>query len=178
MFRVRGVQEASRAPCIVKIDSYVPISFRSRHQPVAGARYIRLGNFETQLVELQFPSESLALSGFTLVLAEASAQGPITGDGPAAAGLPIISLLQGEAFESEVIPRLDIETNVTVFCANDQADVSLGTAETFNHSIVHGRVQFLLSDDVLAGLRIIDLTEREQQILRACIAERPAKTAG
>ena len=57
--------------------------------------------------------------------------------------------------------------------ADERAEVRLGVAEAFNHAIQHGRVQFLLSDDVLVGLRVLDLTEEERRILRDYIVERP-----
>jgi hypothetical protein len=172
MLRVTDVQGASEALCIVNIDSYVPISFRSRSQPFAGARYIRLGDFKTQLLELQFPAESLAVSGFTLVLGEGAAHGGLKGDGPSAAGLPIVSLPQGGAFsDAGMIPWLDIQTNVVVSCADGCAEVKLGAAGTFNRTIVHGRVQFLVSDDALVGLRVLDLSEKERRILSDYIAE-------
>jgi hypothetical protein len=174
MLRVTDVQEAYEALCIVNIDSYVPMSFRSRDQPIASARYIRLGDFKTQLLELQFPAESLTLSGFTLVSGQGAAHGGLRGDGPSAAGLPIVSLSQGEAFSNAGrIPRRDIQTSVSVSCADGHAEVRLGAAETFNRRVVHGRVQFLLSDDVLVGLRVIDLTEKERGILHDYIAKNP-----
>jgi hypothetical protein len=174
MLRITGVQEASEALCIVTIDSCVPISFRSHGQPIAGARYIHLGNSKTQLLELQFPAESLAVSGFTLVLGEGAAHGGLRGDGPSAAGLPIVSLPQGEAFSSTGrIPRLDIQTNVRMSCANRHAEVRLGAAETFDRTVAYGRVQFLVSNDVLVGLRVLDLTDNERRILSDYIAEHP-----
>jgi hypothetical protein len=60
-----------------------------------------------------------------------------------------------------------------VSCVNRQAEVRLGAAETFNRRIVHGRVQFLLSEDVLVGVRVLDLTEKERQILDEYIAQHP-----
>lgn len=178
MLRVTDVQEASEALCVVKIDAYVPISFRSRSHPIAGARYIRLGNFKTQLLELQFPAESLALSGFTLVSGEGAAHQGLRGDGPLAAGLPIVSLPQGEAFsDAGRIPRLDIQTSVTVSCTDGHAEVGFGAAETFNRRVLHGRVQFLLSDDVLVGLRVLDLSEKEQRIIRDYISEHPNQSS-
>jgi hypothetical protein len=173
MVKVTDVEEVSQAVCIVNIDSYVPISFRSRTRPIAGARYIRLGDFNTQLFELQFPPESLTLNGFTLVSGEAAPEARLTGNGSSVLGLPIFSLSLGEAFDRvATIPRLDIQTNVALSCRDRQADVSLGGAKTFDRRIVYGRVQFLISDDVLVGLRVLDLTESEQQILRDYIAQR------
>jgi hypothetical protein len=174
MLRIKGVQEVCEALCIVDIDPYVPISFKSRSQPIAGARYIRLGDFKTTLLELQFPPESLAVSGFTLVSGEGAAQAGLEGDGPSAAGLPIVCLPQGEAFSNNArIPRLDIKTDVVLSCADGRADVKLGASETFNRTVTHGRVQFLILDDLLVGLRVLDLTESERRILRDYVAEHP-----
>jgi hypothetical protein len=171
MLKVINVQEVPGAACIVDIDSYVPISFRSCHQLIAGARYVRLGNFKTQLLELQCPPESLTLSGFTLLLGEPSVEGFLTGKGPSTAGLPEISLDQGAIFAGR-IPRLDIPMNVAVACANGEAEIRLGRAAEFNRKIVFGRVEFLLSDDLLVGLRVLDLTEKETQILCDYLAQR------
>jgi hypothetical protein len=70
-----------------------------------------------------------------------------------------------------MIPWLDIQTNVVVSCADGCAEVKLGAAGTFNRTIVHGRVQFLVSDDALVGLRVLDLSEKERRILSDYIAE-------
>lgn len=69
MLRVVVLQEPSESPSILNIEHYVPISFRSRSRPIPGARLIRFGDFKAQLLELQFTVESLALRGFTLVVA-------------------------------------------------------------------------------------------------------------
>jgi hypothetical protein len=165
MLRVENVRQAAEAPCIVNIDSYIPISFRTQNQPVAGARYIRLGDFETQLLELQFPADSLVLCGFTLVCVDVFAQGVLAGEGPSVIGLPVVSLPQGQTFSVTPTPRLDIQTKIAMSWTKGQVEISLGTAKAFNRTIVHGRVQFLLLDDDLVGLRVIMLTEEEQKTL-------------
>ncbi len=176
MLRVTGVLETSETSCVVNIDSYVPISFRSRSQPIAGARYIRLGDFNTQLLELQFPPESLALSGFTLVSGEGTAQGGLRGVGASAVGLPIVSLPRGEAFSNDgKISHLDIQTEVVLTCTDGNAEVRLGSAKIFDRTLMHGRAQFLLSEDILVGLRLLDLTEKERHILQNYVAEHPRR---
>jgi len=174
MLRVTNVQEDSQRPCIVEINSYVPISFRSQNQPIGGARYIRLGDFKTRLLELQLPSESLVVSGFTLVSVEGSLQDALVGQGPSIVGLPAISMPQGQDFSGR-IPRLDIQTEIALFCGDGQVEVRLGAAEIFNRRVVHRRVQFLLLDDVLVGLRVVDLSEVEQQTLRGYVAQHPSQ---
>jgi hypothetical protein len=178
MLRVTNVQEASGAPCIVGINSYVPISFRSRSEPIAGARYVLLGNSKTQLLELQFPAESLVLSGFTLVLGQGSSRGTLTGNGPSVVGLPIVTLPEGENFSGAGgNPRLTIRTEICISCIAGQAEVRLGSAKTFNRSVAYGRVQFLVLDDVLVGLRVVNLTEEEQKILYEYIDLHPAESS-
>lgn len=177
MLKVTNTQESSQRPCIVKIDSYVPISFRSSSQPIAGARYIRLGDFKTQLLEMQFPADSLVLSGFTLVSGNGAARERLIGGGPSAVGLPIVSLPQGEAFSNTSgIPRLDIQSSVSVTSVEGQAEIRFGAAEAFNRSVQHGRVQFLLLEDILVGLRVLDLVERERHTLCEYIGRYPNPT--
>ncbi len=167
--RVTGVEEASQAPCIVDIDYYVPVSCKS-HCPM-GVRHVFLRNSDTQLFELKLPLDSLVLKGFVLVLVSGNAfsRGALRGDGPAIAGLPVISLPEGKEF-SGWLPRLDIQAEIGMTCTGRLVEVTLGAGETFNRRIVHGRVQFLLADDVLVGLRVLDLTEEEQHTLREYVA--------
>jgi hypothetical protein len=172
MLRVAGIRADSEALCIVNIDSYVPISFSSRSQPIGGARYVRFGNFSTQLLEVQFPPESLLLSGFTLVCAEGAAAEGLFGNGSSIAGLPILALPAAQAFSHNAVPRIDIQSRVAVSCIQDRAEIKLGAAKTFNRRITHGRVEFLLLDDVLVGLRVLDLADEEQHVLNGYIRVR------
>jgi hypothetical protein len=111
-----------------------------------------------------------------LVLADRKAHRSLRGDAPAAIGLPIVGLPQGKAFSRSASPRLDVETNVTLYCYGGFAEIGIGNARAFNSRAEHGRVQFLISDGVLVGLRILDLTETEQSILCDYIAENPGRT--
>lgn len=79
---------------------------------------------------------------------------------------------QGQSFaRAGRMARLDILTEIGVSCSGAQADVRFGATETFNRKIAYGRVQFLLLEDI--GLRVIDLTEKEQHTLSASIAQHP-----
>jgi hypothetical protein len=171
MLKVASVQKATNAQCIIDVNPYVPISFRTRSQPIAGARHILLGDFKSQLLEFQFPPESLALSGFTLVSGKTAAQGGLSGDGPSVTGLPIISLPDDESFSvRDKIPRIDLVADVVLSFSGARAEIRLGSAEAFNRSIIHGRVKFLLYDDALVGLWLLELTEKEQRTLHDYIA--------
>jgi hypothetical protein len=68
MLKVIAVQEVTQVSDVAEIDHYVPVSFGARSRPVGGARYIRFGDMNRHLLELQFPADSLELMGFTYVL--------------------------------------------------------------------------------------------------------------
>jgi hypothetical protein len=87
----------------------------------------------------------------------------------------VIAALRARGHPSRT-PPLDIQTNIAVTCTDEHAEVRLGAAETFNRRVLHGRVQFLLSDDILVGLRVLDLTEKERRILRDYVAEHCVRT--
>jgi hypothetical protein len=170
MLRVAGVLKDPAALCIVEIDPYVPISFRTR-APFGNVRYIRLGDFKSQLLELQFPRESLAVSGFTLVGGKCAVHGGLRGDGPSAAGLPVVSLAPGQAFSNGRIPLLDIHTSLELSSTGGRAEIRFGGAEIFNRTVVHDRVQFLIMDDILVGLGVLHLTDEERRVLDDFVGE-------
>jgi hypothetical protein len=182
MLKVTGVQDAAEALCLIDMDPYVPISFRSQSEPFTGARYITLGDSKGQLLELQLPPESMALSGFTVVLADTSERRWLSASGPVTEGLPIIELPHGAVFDHlGYISSIEFPGNVWLSCSDAQAgarvEVDLGCADTFDRRIVHGRIQFLVSEDILVGLRVVDLTDIEQQLLRVYVEERRRELA-
>jgi hypothetical protein len=172
-FKIVGASEAQDVPCLVRISAHAPITFRSREAPLPGARYIRLGNFASQLLEFQFPRESLVLSGFTLVMADIWQPGHLLGEGPVEAGLPIFDLSETETFSVTArVPRLDIHTAVGLMLAYDRAEVRIGASESFNRTVAHGRVRFLLLGETLSGIQIINLTSEEIQSLGEYLTRR------
>lgn len=176
MLRVTGTKKISEALCIVEIDSYVPISFRTQSEPLGGVRYVRFGNFSTQLLEVQFPLESSELSGFTLVCGEGVTTERLVEDGSLEVGLPVIALPPAQEFWGwDTVPRIDIQNRVAVSCIQRRAEIRLGAAKAFDRRIVHGRVEFLVLEDVLVGLGVLDLTDEEQHVLNAYIADQQIK---
>lgn len=169
MLKIIGIDKAEFATCIVKINSYVPITFRSRDQPVPGARYVRLGDLKACHFELQFPSDTSILTGFTLT----SCRGPfgvsLNGHGPSSKGLPIFELPE-QAFSGR-LPRIDMQAQISLSCTNNQTEIRIGEAKTFDRVVVHERVQFLFLRDVLVGLRVLDLAAREEKTLSGYLAE-------
>src|ERR1041385_1030833 len=150
--KITDIYESAVLRGSIKIVAYVPIRFRSGSEVVPGARHIQLGDFKTELLELQFPSSSLILSGLSLVLASTSMHKPFVGSWPSIVGLPIVSLSDDQVLSGNGSQRLDIRTTVQLSCIDTRAEVSLGGAEVFDSKIVFERLQFFLFESSLVGI--------------------------
>lgn len=173
MLKISGTQYSAETPCLVDIDWHVPISFRTSKSPVGGARYLALGERNKQLLELKIAPDSLALIGFSLVLADTMSEESLDGDGPVEAGLPILDSTEELDLASMGGGRRSkSQTSVTLSCNKDYAEIRLGRENLFTSSIAHGRVRFLLKNDHLIGLRVLSLTDEERQILNDYVQRR------
>lgn len=171
MLAVVKVRSSAPVGGVVKITYYVPISFRLFNDPIPGVRYIRLTASDRQLLELQFPPDSLMLTGFTVVSAEFLELSPLIGDGLSQTGIPEFELPPGRQFSGyRSNPRLELPISVQLSFNGGDAEVRIGGAERFNRKIVYGRVQFLLFENILTGLRVTDLTDHEKVLLFEYVA--------
>lgn len=163
---------------MVAIDWYIPISFRTMDNIIPGARYMRLGNSLTELLELQFPADSLVLSGFTLVLCGSIARHDIEGGGPMVTGLPVIRVPEARSFSTATTPTIDILSQVALRVSDRHAEIHLNNERYFDNSIAHGRVQFLLMGTKMVGLRVIDISSDEKKTLASYIEDVARRNVG
>lgn len=168
--------EAAQTPCIVDVNYYVPLSFATHNRPLIGARYALLGNAKDQFIELQFPTDSLTLSGFTLLGCKTSSQQILSGQATSVVGLPEFILPEDVVFEGTKSPQARLYAEVCLSCFNGVAEVSIGTSKVFNLIVIHDRVQILLLDDILVGLRVLNLTDEERQTLSDYIVEHQSQS--
>lgn len=115
----------------------------------------------------------MVCSGFTIVLANAPRHEPLVGGGLVLAGLPAFVLPPGCKFSDRGMPGLDVYAEVGLSHSRGQAEISFGTGGAFNLCIAHGQVYFLLRDDILIGVRVLDLSDEDQRILDDYIFEHP-----
>jgi hypothetical protein len=166
MLKISDVQQPSDQLCIVDIDPHVPITFMTRRHPVGGARYIRLGNFKTHLLDLEFPPDSLALSGFVVVSIDNLARGLLKGGGPKVSGLPVFGLPAGCSFSVlGGFARLDVPIAFELSCEGDIAEIRIGDVIGYDRRICFQRVEWLLWNDSLVGMRVLNLTADERKVL-------------
>lgn len=164
MIEILQTQDSSLFPCLLEISEYSLISFQTEDRPIKGARYIRVGNFDTQLIEFQFGPDTLLLRGFTLLLGEGR-KTHFSGVDDSTAGLPVFSLPKNVHFSVGTIPTLDVKSDVYLSYTNTSAEIALGDFNSFNRSLTHERVKFLFLDRMLVGLRILALTAKERGAL-------------
>ena len=55
-------------PCIIEVDPYLPLSFKTFDDVLPGARYFRLGNFDRSLLEIAIDPSSFVIRGAYLVV--------------------------------------------------------------------------------------------------------------
>src|SRR5207247_4270466 len=72
---ISGTQDIRNAPCLIEVDEFVPLRFRTYERPI-GAAYVRVGNYSTTLVELIVDPISKLLRGLTLTSFECFAVFP------------------------------------------------------------------------------------------------------
>ncbi len=164
----------SRSTSHIEIDGCVPIRFRS-YQGTIGAKYIRIGDFQTSLLELVLGSNEAVIRGLTLSLFEVVHEPEALGGVAMASGLPLVKLPADAKFKgSPYAPRLDIGATLSVGLGKDFAEVLISEAEHVDTLLCHGRIGFMLNAGLLTGIRVPDLTPVEVDTLAILVAE--AKT--
>ena len=163
MLKVVGTCEASEFPSNVDFDEHVPVRFRSHSGPIGGARYIRLGNLSTSLLELRVPSESMALRSFSLTLIDRVSTKKLCGNAEFEYGLPVLELPEGSVFQGPIsAQRADIKEEISAYLDLDGFVISIGEVVDYDRALKHGRISFFISNDALIGICIAELRSDER----------------
>lgn len=169
MLKAIDVFPAQHAPCNIKFDYYVAITYKSYDGVLPGTRYIFLGDNKNQAFELKIPLHSFVLSSFIFVAGKVSRGNFLRGDGPFRVGLPIIDLPR-ECSAFDRVNRVDMRADVTLLCNDEFAEIQISNNKEFNNKITHERVDFLLFDEELIGFRVNNLKDDEREVLFDYIA--------
>jgi hypothetical protein len=153
-----------------QIDEYVPVSYRS-YPGLMGAKYLRVGNFKTALLEFLLDPISYTIRGITLlsfdrvhipidfqIISESS-------------GLPIIDI-QKSGFDGLAggDNKADLNCKISVGLTSNCFEIDFFGIENSNRKINCGRSQFFLKNEVLTGIRFVNLLENEFSILKNHLA--------
>lgn len=157
--RVSGHESPLDASCLIEVDDYVPLRFRTYDYPL-GASYLQLGDGKKSLVELLVDPTRGHLRGITVTAFPALSAWPqfSSEDGPH--GLPVF------ATPPLVSKRAEVRSNISVAVSDNNSNILLYWAplENCRTSTFEGRVHFLEKDGLLAGVHFGQLSSKEVKL--------------
>jgi len=155
--RVRDV-DSSIVEHTVFFDEYIPVDVRSYAQPL-GAGAVRLGDYSRTLLELTVECNSNRLRGATLTSVLELSPWPVVQIRSVQRGTPVL----GTAFSERRVVSLTREFNVAV----TESSILVYWAELEQCDACDcGRVQYLVAEGFLAGIRCTGLTQAELRLFR------------
>lgn len=157
MIKVTDLYTPDNALCTIEIDEYVPLRFRS-YDRLLGVNYVRLGNFNTSLLELLIDPNSSVIRGFTLTSFDKTHELRPLDRQPVRSGLPKIET-------EETGNRIDLRCDVSVAFEDYEIDVVWNQIPP-SEIVKFGRAIFVIGENELVGIRVIDLTQEEVAILK------------
>lgn len=190
--RLEGVEEAGGLPSSIDAgDDYIPLQFRTFPDPpgLGRKRYLLLGRRgpaeetgpgtsvirDWQHLELKVSHASMTLRAFTLVGSNTISQRRLVGPADSIAGLPILRLPVGSSFDG---PYAQTDLDFAVFIEEAAVELQIGKLLSYDTAYRHGRVDFLISEGTLAGIRIQGLSKAETEHIASHEARQTGRPAG
>ncbi len=150
------------APCIVDIDPYVPLAFKTYPEVLPGACYFRIGNFRTSLLEIGIDPSSLIIRSICLVsldkVRECSQLHALCGLDETV-GLPVVD---AGSFSGA---RIDEYRDFSVFLKDDSFVIDWSDERFLSNVIRFQRVSFCLAGDELRRIIFNGLSSAEVALL-------------
>lgn len=145
----------------IEFDDYVPLRCKS-YAGTLGVKYLRLGNFETSLLELQLDPAEFSIRGFTLTAFDTLHAPKEFKELPVLHGLPVVRLDENKKFQGpRFAQRMDIPENFSVGFGEDFLEIQLGLKEEPDKLIKSGSVEFCIYSGMLICIRILGLTSNQ-----------------
>jgi len=144
VFRVSRYEAPLDAKCLIEVDDYVPLRFRTYERPL-GASYLRVGDRTKSLVELLIDPNQGLLRGITVTCFSALSSWPHMETREVALGLPVLAVPWGKA------NRIDSGVDFSVSVHGSDILVSWAALDRCDASCFQDRVRFLAVDGQLAG---------------------------
>jgi hypothetical protein len=167
MISISGVSLTAESQCVIEVDEYVPIRYRS-YQGVIGVKYLRLGDFTSSLIELLIDPTSLTVRGFTLLSYKAIHRPSVMRKLPKILGMPIVAVNEGDFCGAVGAQRVDQSCDFSVGFGEDFVEIDLGHLTEAQRIIKAGTVEFYSDETDIFGIRITELTPTQM-----CMLKRP-----
>lgn len=146
---VANIESEPNYPYILECDEYVPLRLRTYDRPI-GARYIRLGNYSTTLLELILHPDDLVVRGVTITCFDKISPWPEIQVERSECGLPILAA----RFDNHA--HLDIHKDFQVSVRHNVIMTWWGNAHAYD-VLTFSNADYLIEHGQLAGLRFRNL---------------------
>lgn len=148
----------------IEVDEYVPLRFRS-YENTLGVKYIRLGNFNSSLLELLIDPNSMTVRGFTLTSFDVTHLPKENKALSRVDGLPVIAIPGGFIGPSDA-QRIDIKKALSVGFGDDFVEIDLDGQSDAQRVVAFGNAEFYINSDELIGIRVVGLTPEQLLLVR------------
>lgn len=163
MNTILSVVEARRvstALCLIEIDEYLPLRFRTYAQPI-GAAYLRLGNYTTTLTELIIEPNLRIVRGLTITAYDCLSPWPDFAAHMLGEGMPVLDV----NFTTTNYVDLCEAFSVSIFDGKLLVFwQKLGNCSAYTFG---SNVQFLLSNGCFCGVCFTGLSQEQEKIFAA-----------
>ena len=165
MIAIAGTEEGTYPDTIIEVDEYVPIKFRS-YRGTLGVKYVRLGNFEDSLMEFLLDPASFAIRGFTLTSFNSVHRPRGLKELVTAVGLPMLAIDKSN-FQGPIdAQRIDIHEDFSVGFGEQLLEIDFGSIAKAEKIVKSDPIEFYISKEALAGLRVMNLSAKQIAILQ------------
>lgn len=147
-----------------EVDEYVPITFRT-YSGLLGAKYLRIGNFETTLLELLLDPHSYTIRGVTLLSFDKTHVPHKSFELPETIGLPVLDAQGSGLIDFSDKQHAEIGCKFSVGLVSDFFEIDLFGISSADSAIRCDRTYFLLRGKSLVGIRFTKLNSQETSLL-------------
>lgn len=164
VFRVSRFESPTDAECLIEVDSYVPLRFRTYARPL-GSSYLRVGDRNRSLIEFLVDPNIGLLRGITLTSFADISEWPGMAMCDRSQGLPVFELSWGKA------NRIDVDREFRVSVRDGEILVYWDTV-TQCDAATFSRVQFLSVGGHLSGVKFAKFAPDEIKTLTSHVQGR------
>jgi hypothetical protein len=162
MLTIQGLAKTD-VSCTVEVDEYVPLSVKTYSEVLPGAKYYRIGNFGTSLLEIGIDPASLLIRAVCVVLFDkighANDLRCVVAQSSEEIGLPVVSAscLKDGYTDEKIEFRVGLDGNSFV--------IDWREGKTPNRSIRYQNLEFFVSDEEICAIAIRNLSDAQVRTL-------------
>ena len=165
MNKIVGVKHTTIQNQNIEFDINLALKFEVDPKRLGGSRYIYLGDEATQMIEIEFPENSMILCGFSVIIAKKFSKHKFSGIASCFSGLPIFMEIDDSHCRGDYGSRhIDTYIDFYSFIGENYIEIQIDGYHKFNKCIQYKDIEFLMLEDNLSGIRILNRTKSELEL--------------